>query len=96
MSSPRDHLPVYVQFDIERYLSYGWKPALIQSMVYRRHAYRITRRCIAALHGRSACPRKCEEHCWIMRVAKPLPDLNWLEELRKKSAPRIPMARYRK
>ena len=96
MSTPRDRLPVYVQFDIERYLSYGWKPSLIQSMIYRRHAYRIAHSCIAALRSGGACSRKCESHCWIQRVARPQPKPDWLEELRKKTAPHTPMARYGK
>ena len=96
MSSPRDRLPVYVQFDIERYLSYGWKPSFIQSMIFRRHAYRITHACIDALQSHRSCPRKCEEHCWIKRMARPVPKRDWLEELRKKAAPSTPMERYGK
>ena len=95
MSTPRDHLPVYVQFDIERYLSYGWKPSLIQSMIGRRHAYRISHSCIEGLRCGTPCPRKCEEHCWVKRRAKPMPNRDWLEELREKAAPEVPMARYR-
>lgn len=95
MSTPRDRLPVYVQFDIERYLSYGWKQSLIRDMIYRRHAYRITHSCIAALQNNNACPRKCEDHCWILRVARPQPRQDWLEELRKKTAPFTPVSRYK-
>ena len=96
MSTPRDRLPVYVQFDIERYLSYGWKPSLIRSMIFRRHAYRITHACISSLRDGSSCPAKCDSHCWIMRVAKPIPNREWLETLRRKTAPSTPMSRYGK
>ena len=96
MSTPRDHLPVYVQFDIERYLSYGWKPGLIQDMIFRRHGYRIVHSCVEALRRGASCPRRCEEHCWIKRTARPVPDPDWLETLREKAAPSTPIARYEK
>lgn len=96
MSTPHERLPVYVRFDIERYLSYGWKPSLIQNMIYRRHAYRITHSCVEAIRKGTACPCKCEEYCWVKRVAKPVPDPEWLEALRKRTAPDIAMTRYRK
>ena len=96
MSTPRDRLPVYVQFDIERYLSSGWTPSLIRSMVYRRHAYRITHSCVEAMQADTLCPCKCEEHCWIKRMASPVPKQDWLEELRKKAAPYIKMEWYRR
>ena len=96
MSSPRERLPVYVQFDIERYLSYGWNPSLIKDMIYRRHAYRIVKNCVDALRDGTPCPRKCETHCWIKRTARPVPDREWLEALKKKTAPILPMEWYRK
>ena len=96
MNSPRELLPVYVQFDIERYLSYGWKPSLITEMIYRRHGYRIVHNCVAALRDDEPCPRWCAEHCWIRRVARPEPDPGWLEELRQKSAPILSMDWYQK
>lgn len=96
MSTPGEHLPVYVQFDIERYLSYGWKPSLIRTMIYRRHAYRVTHCCIAALENKTSCPLKCAEHCWIKRVARPKPNREWLEALHKKAAPHTPTAWYEK
>ncbi|MDO4974110.1 MAG: hypothetical protein Q4E38_07870 [Eubacteriales bacterium] len=96
MSTPRDHLPVYVQFDIERYLSYGWKPSLILSMIYRRHAYRIVHNCVEALQNGTSCPGKCEDHCWIKRVARPVPKAEWLEELRRKAAPGLSWETYRR
>ena len=85
-----------MQFDIERYLSYGWKPSLIRSMIFRRHGYRITHGCVEAIREGGACPRKCEEHCWIRRTARPTPDADWLEALRRKAAPSTSMERYRK
>ena len=94
MSTPRDRLPVYVQFDIERYLSYGWKPSLIQSMIYRRHAYRITHKCVEAIRENGDCPQKCGDHCWIRRVAKREPNAELLEALHRKAAPDTPMERY--
>ena len=95
MSTPRDHLPVYVQFDIERYLSYGWKPSLIQSIIGRRHAYRIVHGCVEAIRTGAPCPRKCEAHCWIKRTAKPVPKQDWLEELRERAVPEVSLERYR-
>ncbi len=92
--TPRDCLPVYVQFDIDRYLSYGWKPSLVQNMIYRRHAYRITHSCIHALQAGTACPRKCAENCWVRRTARPVPNREWLEALRKKITREIPVERY--
>ena len=96
MSTPRDHLPVYVQFDIERYLSYGWKPSLIRDMIYRRHGYRIVHACVEALQNDTSCPHKCKERCWIKRVARPVPKQDWLEELRRKAAPTLTLERYRR
>ncbi len=96
MSTPREFLPVYVQFDIERYLSYNWKPSLITEMIYRRHGYRIVHNCVTALRDGTGCPGRCEEHCWIKRVGKPDPDPEWLEELRRKYAPIVPLDWYRK
>lgn len=96
MSTPRAHLPVYVQFDIERYLSYGWKSALISEMIYRRHGYRLVRGCVKALRDGTDCPRKCSENCWIRRVARPEPDYRWVEELRKSAAPSTPFSTYYK
>ena len=95
MATPRDHLPVYVQFDIERYLSYGWKPSLIRSMIGRRHAVRIVHSYVEAIRSGAPCPRRCEEHCWVKRTARPVPKQDWLEELRKKAAPEVPPKRYR-
>ena len=96
MSTPREFLPVYVQFDIERYLSYSWKPSLITEIIYRQHGYRIVHNCVNALRDGTDCPRRCKEHCWIKRVGKPDPDPEWLEELRRKYAPIVPLDWYRK
>ena len=96
MSTPRACLPVYVQFDIERYLSYGWKPALITEMIYRRHGYRLVHSCVKSLRDGTDCPHKCREHCWIRRVARPKPDLGWVEALRGRIAPSTPFSTYYK
>ncbi len=96
MASPHEFLPVYVQFDIERYLSYRWGTSLITEMIYRRHAYRIVRSCVLAMRDDTPCPQKCLEHCWIKRVAHPTPDPSLLEELRRRVAPILPLDWYRK
>ncbi len=85
MSSPRDHLPVYVQYDIARYQSYGWNPRLILDIIYRRHAYRLSANCLKALKNQTECPHKCTSHCWIKRMAHPTPNPEWLKELQRKT-----------
>ena len=87
MSSPRDYLPVYVQYDIARYQSYGWNPRLILDIVYRRHAYRLSSNCLKAMKNHSECPHKCTSHCWIKRMAHPAPNPEYLDELRRRTAP---------
>lgn len=82
---PRDMLPVYIQFDIERYLSYGWKLPLITELIYRRHGYRLTAACVRALREGTDCPGKCSEHCWIKRVSHREMDLEWVRAQKRQS-----------
>ena len=85
---PRDRLPVYVQFDIERYLSYGWKLPLITELIGRRHGYRLAAACVRALRDGTDCPKKCAVHCWIKRVAHREPDLDWIRAEKQSLASR--------
>ena len=84
MSSPRERLPLPVQWDVQRYLSYGWKDALILSLVARRHGWHLSHACLRALRRGEDCPRKCPEACWLRQESLPKPDLRWLDELEKK------------
>ena len=81
MSSPRELLPAVVQFDLLRYLSYSWKPSLIQDIIARRYGFRLTHNCIRAMKNNADCPPRCPESCWLRRDAYRIPKLVTPEEL---------------
>lgn len=62
-------LPIrrYIEWDILRYIHYGWGNSIIQSLIFRRHGVKLGNKCIDHLRSNTPCSKRCMENCVLKR-----------------------------
>lgn len=65
---PEENIHPLIYQSLQRYISYGWGNALIQSLLRFRFNVKISRRCLKTLREGGSCSAQCQSLCPFQKI----------------------------